>query len=130
MSPTKSASSRSFGLLLAIVFFGVAALKYWNGTAFYAWALTGVLFLAVALIIPRQLRPLKRLWLAVGNVLGRILSPVALTLVYILSFVPVGLLLKIFGKDSLNLRHDPHSKSYWIRREPPGPAPDSLKHQF
>lgn len=130
-SSTKAASSRSFGFLLAAVFLAIGLWKYWNGTDTYLiWGMIGVVFLAVALSVPRLLRPIKGLWLMIGHFLGRILSPVALTLVYIISIVPVGLLLRIFRKDTLRLARDANCRTYWVSRQPPGPPPDSLKHQF
>jgi saxitoxin biosynthesis operon SxtJ-like protein len=79
--------------------------------------------------MPRVLAPLKRLWLKLGHVLHVVVSPVILTAVYLLVFIPVGAIIRLFGKDLLGLKHDRGRQSYWIERTG-GPAPESLKDQF
>ena len=130
-SHTKSSSSRSFGVFLGVAFLILAVWKFRNGELSYLlWALLGGAFLFLALLVPRLLRPVKILWLHLGNLLGIVFSPIFLTTVYVFSVVPIGLLLKAFRKDSLRLARDPKRDSYWIVREPPGPDPRSLKNQF
>lgn len=70
------------------------------------------------------------LWTRVGNVLHRLASPVVLGLVFFLLLTPIGLVMRALGKDPLRLKPEPAAKTYWIAREPPGPAPDSLRHLF
>jgi hypothetical protein len=130
-SPTKAASSKSFGVLLGVTLLVIAAWKYTHGAPSYSiFASSGALLLVMAVFMPRLLRPIKTVWLRLGNLLGRMFSPIALTLIYLVAIIPVGLLLKIFRKDTLRLAQDPGATSYWITREPPGPDPDSLKDQF
>lgn len=130
-SRSKAVSSRSFGVLLGLVFFIIAAWKFKGGALSYpVWASLGVLFLLVALLVPRLLRPIKGLWLRLGHLLGHVLAPIFLTSVYFISIIPVGLSLKVFRKDSLHRARDPKSKTYWISREPPGPPAASFKDQF
>ena len=126
----KTASSRSFGLLLAAVLLIIAALSYWaHGHAYVFWGSAGTLLLVLALAIPRVLAPLKRLWLKLGKLLHVIVSPVILTAVYFLVFIPIGAIIRLFGKDLLALKHDPAAASYWIARTS-GPTPESLKDQL
>ena len=80
------------------------------------------------LAVPKLLHPLNMLWTKLGLLLGRIVTPVVMFLVYAISVVPIGLLLRLFGKDLLRLK--PADSSYWIDRSPPGPPPESLKDQF
>jgi hypothetical protein len=95
------------------------------------WALgIGVVFLTLAFLWTAPLAPLNRLWSKLGLLLFHIVSPVVLGLLFYLTVTPVGFLLRLFGKDPLRLRRDSAAKSYWILREPPGPAPESMKHQF
>jgi hypothetical protein len=130
-SHTKSSSSRSFGALLGVAFLILAMWKFRSGALSYLlWASLSGAFLLLALLVPRLLRPVKNLWLHLGYLLGRVLSPIFLTIVYVFSVVPIGLLLKALRKDSLQLARDPKRDSYWIVREPPGPDPRSLKNQF
>ena len=65
-----------------------------------------------------------------GELLHRIVSPIALGIVFYLAVLPTGLLLRLFGKDPLRLKIDRGAASYWIKREPPGPTAESLNNQF
>ena len=126
----KAASSRSFGYILAAVCVIVAALSYWaHGHAWLYWGISAALLLAMALVMPRVLAPLKRLWLKLGMLLHLVVSPLILSAVYVLVFIPIGAIIRLFGKDLLSLKRDRVATSYWIERAG-GPAPESLKDQF
>jgi hypothetical protein len=126
----KAASSRSFGYLLAAVCAVIAALSYWShGQASLYWSMAAALLLVVALVMPRVLAPLKRLWLRLGKLLHLVASPLILGVVYVLVFIPTGAIIRLFGKDLLALKRDRVATSYWIGR-PGGPAPESLRDQF
>ncbi len=126
----KTASSRSFGFLLAAALLIVATLSYWaHGHAYVYWGMAGAVLLVLALVMPRVLAPLKRLWLKLGRFLHVVVSPLILTAVYVLVFIPVGAIIWLFGKDLLSLKHDPSATSYWITRAS-SPTPESLKDQF
>jgi hypothetical protein len=129
--PGKTASNRSFGLLIAVALAIIAGSYYWARNSDYVyWLIAAAFFLMVALLMPRLLYPLKRLWLRLGGMLNSIVSPVVLGLVYVLAFVVTGSIIRFFGKDLLKLKRDPTVSSYWIKRNPPGPLPESLKDQF
>ena len=72
----------------------------------------------------------NRLWLRFGLLLNRIISPVVLAFLFYVVVTPMGMLMRAFGKDSLRLRRADADASYWIKRDPPGPKPDSFHHQF
>jgi hypothetical protein len=55
---------------------------------------------------------------------------VVMTLLYCVTIAPVGVAMKLRGKDPLRLKYDPGAPSYWILRQPPGPAPESMRNQF
>ncbi len=80
--------------------------------------------------MPRLLSPLKRGWLKLGSVLHRLITPITLGLLYVFSILLVGSLARLFKKELLSLRFDDGARSYWIKRDPPGPSPVSLKNQF
>jgi hypothetical protein len=127
----KVASSRSFGLVFVFVLLFVAGANYWAGGHWYFfWAALAAALLAVSLLIPRVLTPLKRLWLKLGKALNFVVSPVVVMLIYVVAVVPVGILIQLFGKDLLLLRSDHSARSYWINRSGAGPSPESLKDQF
>jgi hypothetical protein len=124
-------SDRSFGLVFAAFFALVGLLPLLLGRSPRIWALGAAgVFLVAALVFPSVLAPLNRLWLKLGLLLHRIVSPIALGIMFFLVITPMGLVMRAMGKDFLRLRLDPAAESYWIPREPPGPAPESLKNQF
>ncbi len=95
------------------------------------WALgASLLFLAFAVFWTAPLKPVNRLWAALGRLLYRAISPLALGMLFYGAVTPIGLLMRALGKDPLRLRRDAHAASYWIPRDPPGPPPQSMKNQF
>jgi hypothetical protein len=127
----KGPSNRSFGFVFAAVFLVIGALPLLAGRSVLVWALaTGAAFALVALAIPVVLAPLNRLWLKLGLLLHKVVSPIVLAILFFVVITPMGLAMRLFGKDPLRLRLDKGSKSYWIERNPPGPAPETLKDQF
>lgn len=124
-------SNRSFGFVFAIAFVVIGVLPLRRGRPIRAWALAlGALFLLTALLKPGILQPLNRAWFQLGLLLGKIVNPIVLSLVFFLVFTPAALLLRLFGKDLLRLRPVPGSRSYWILRQPPGPDAASMSAQF
>jgi Saxitoxin biosynthesis operon protein SxtJ len=126
-------SDRSFGLVMAAGFALVGLLPLAHGSLagvrWWAVALAAV-FLALALYWTAPLAPLNRLWLKFGLLLHRIISPLILALLFYVTVLPIGLIMRALGKDPLRLKFEPAADSYWIPRDPPGPAPTSMKNQF
>lgn len=89
-----------------------------------------LVFLAVAGLYPGALRPLNRFWARFGRLLQSIVSPVVLGLLFFLVITPIGLLVRLRGRSWIKLTFDSETLTYWIIRNPPGPAPDTMKHQF
>ena len=124
-------SNRSFGLLIGGVLLLVAGLHYWKERPdFFVWLIVAVVFIAVSLLMPRILAPLRRLWLKLGHLMSIVVSPIILALMYVLAIVVTGVLIRLFGKDLLSLKLKPAEASYWIKRNPPGPESKSLADQF
>jgi hypothetical protein len=127
----KPASDRSFGLVIATVFLVIAFWPLVRGEPVRWWALAvAAVFAALALTWTAALAPLNKWWTKLGVLLYRVVSPIVLGLLFYVAVVPVGLLMRVLGKDPLRLRRDPDAASYWIDRTPPGPTPDSMKNQF
>ena len=124
-------SNRSFGLVFGVVFIVVALLPVVHGAPIRWWAL-GVAgaFFAAAVLAPRVLTPLNRVWFALGLVLHRVVNPVIMAMMFYGAILPMALLLRVLGKDLLRLKREPNAASYWIARDPPGPAPGSMTKQF
>jgi hypothetical protein len=124
-------SDRSFGVVMGIFFALVGLFPLLHGGAVRWWALgLAAVFLTLGWFWTAPLRPFNRLWFRFGLLLSRIISPVVLALLFYVTVTPVGLLMRAFGKDPMRLRRNTATESYWIAREPPGPAPESMKHQF
>lgn len=133
-APARS-SDRAFGFVMAAAFSLLGALPLLGGRPIRAWAFAAsVGFLALALAAPRLLAPLHFLWYRLALLLRRFVQPVAETVILGAVFfgvvTPIALLGRALGKDPLRLTRAPAAKTYWIVREPPGPAPDSLTRQF
>jgi hypothetical protein len=129
--PVKGSSARSFGLVFAAVFSVVGGLKLWAGRPGAGWWLSAsVVLLAGALVKPVLLKPLNRLWLKLGLAMYAVVSPVVMGILFYGCVVPIGVLMRLFGKAPLRLSLDRDVQSYWIHRDSPGPAPDTMRRQF
>ena len=131
MENVKSSSDRSFGFVFTVVFLLITVWPYYDGGAPNFWAAgTGSLFLMTALLRPVLLAPLNRLWTRFGLLLNKVTSPIILGLLFFGVMLPISLLMRLFGKRPLQLSYDQKTSSYWIVREPTGPAPETMKQQF
>ena len=124
-------SDRAFGLVFGGFFALVGVYPLIKGLPIRSWALgVAALFIVLALMRPRWLAPLNWFWNKLGAALNRIVSPVALFLVYCLAIVPTGLVLRALGKDPLRLRVEREANTYWVERVPPGRADQQMTRQF
>ena len=127
----KASSNRSFGWVFTAVFAVIGVWPLVSGGPLRWWALiTAAVFMVATLLAPALLALPNRVWLRFGLLLNRIVSPVALAIMFYVVVTPMGLLMRLFAKDNLHLRDRDVDASYWIRRDPPGPKPDSLTNQF
>jgi hypothetical protein len=127
----KTASDRSFGLVLAGFFELLGALGLWRHSERWPlWVGLAVIAVALALATPKLLAPANRVWTKFGLLLHAVVSPIMLGLIFYLCIAPIGFLMRLSGKDPLRLRYEPQADSYWIKRVPPGPPPESFKNQF
>jgi len=72
----------------------------------------------------------SRVWAKLALLLHKIVNPITTAVMYFLVFVPAGFMFRLMGKDPLRLKLEPDAESYWIPRNPPGPAPESMRNQF
>jgi hypothetical protein len=126
--PTEQSSEKSFGIVFSIVFFIVGLYPLVNSEGLRIWALiVSVVFLLLAFVTPKVLILPNKLWFKFGMLLGSIIAPIVMALVYFLTVLPTGLIMRLLGKDLLKQKLDKNTKSYWIERsEPIG----SMKNQF
>jgi Saxitoxin biosynthesis operon protein SxtJ len=127
----KISSERGFGLVFAGFFALLGALSIYNGgERWHYWFALAALFAVLAYAAPRALAPLNRLWAKFGLLLHLIISPLILGILFYADVTPVGFMMRVTGKDPMRRKFEPAAKSYWIVREPPGPAPETFKNQF
>jgi hypothetical protein len=128
----KLPSDRSFALTFVVVFALLAGWQAWRGheTVATSFAVLGAVMLGFALVRPSLLHPLNRAWMKLGALLHHIVSPLVMGAIYFLVFTPVACVMRLAGRDVLRRKLDSTAQSYWIRRDPPGPPPDSLPNQF
>lgn len=127
----RGSSDRSFGLVFAGVFLlvGLYPLRHGASVSLPWLAAAGAMAL-LALVAPRVLSPFNRLWLRLGLLLGRVVTPIVMAVLYYGVFTPIGLVSRSRARASLGLRYSPEAESYWIRRDPPGPEAESMSRQF
>lgn len=124
-------SERAFGIVFAVVFAVVAAWPLMSGEPPRWWALAvAVAFLAAGYLFPVILKPLNIVWFKIGMLMYKVVNPLTMAMLYVTTIIPIGLIMRLMGKDLLNLKLDETVSSYWVERDPPGPEPDSMKNQF
>lgn len=125
-----AASSRSFGVVFAVVLtgFGLMPLMY-SGTPHWLAVGIGAAFALIAALRPSLLHVPAALWAGLGLVIARLTNPIVLTALFVLVFIPASALFRLLGKDPLR-RHREQTDSWWVVRDPPGPAPASMAKQF
>jgi hypothetical protein len=125
------ASERNLGVTFAAVLALIAAVRFYRGEgAAVYWLGAAAVFLACAFFFTAPLRPLNAVWHRLGLILFAVVSPIVMGVVFYVTVAPIGLLMRRFGKDPLRLKFDPAARSYWIERDPPGPAGAQMKNQF
>lgn len=87
-------------------------------------------FALIAVLIPKLLGKPNQAWTRFGVLLGKVVSPIALGMLFYCVLAPMGALMRLTGKDPLRLKYDADAETYWIPREPPGPPPGSMTNQF
>lgn len=129
--PNVPGSNRSFGIVMTVAFALFALINYWHAGAAWPWlGALAALFLAAAWLYPAALAPLNRLWFKFGLLLHKAVSPVIMALLFYVTILPIGLIMRALGKDMMRLKREPEGASYWIVRQPPGPSPETMKDQF
>jgi hypothetical protein len=127
----RGSSDRSFGLVLAAFFSVLGLWPLVHKGAARPWSIAvAAVFAILALWRPGLLHPLNTLWTRLGLLLGRVVNPVVMAILFYFVIAPTGLILRWRGKDPLRLRYDSGATSYWIPRQPPGPAPETMANQF
>ena len=114
----KKSSNRSFGILFFLVFlgFGLWPLTKEMSPNIYL-IIISVIFLILGLLNSKLLSPLNNLWIMFGEILGKVIAPIVMAVVYFLILTPISLLVRLFGKDLIGIKFSNNIKSYWIKRK-------------
>ena len=127
MADVKIGSNRSFGIVFFVVFLLISFYPLLNNENVRIWSLiVSLIFLVLGLINSNILSPLNKLWFKFGILLGKIISPIIMAIIFFLVVTPIGLMMRIISKDLLNLKYSDY-KSYWIEKT--GPK-SKMKNQF
>lgn len=127
-STIEESSPKSFGIVFSVVFLIVALYPLTKSEQIRLWSIViSSFFLIFAFIAPNLLKIPNRLWHRFGIFLGSIIAPIVMALIYFITVLPTGIIMRLLGKDLLKQKLDTNIKSYWIiRAEPIG----SMKNQF
>ena len=112
----KNENNKSFGILFFIVFFLIAIWPIIDSGPIRIWSIVlSLAFLILGILNSKILSPLKSAWIKLGEVLGKIIAPIVMGFIYFLIITPIGLLMRLIGKDLLDIKYSKNN-SYWIKR--------------
>ena len=110
--------NRSFGLLFFIVFLALALWPLTKKDEINLYLISiALIFLVLGLLNSKILSPLNKAWIKLGEILGRIIAPIVMAIVYFLILTPISLLVRLFGKDLIGMKFSSDIKSYWVKRK-------------
>jgi len=127
-SKIKMSTNRNFGLTFFIIFLIFGLWPLTNEETVRIWSIViSLIFLFLGLTNSRLLTPLNIIWFKFGILLGAIFAPIAMGIVFFIVVTPIGLIMRLLGKDILKKKYNKNEKSYWINRDKPA---GSMKNQF
>ena len=114
----KKSSNKSFGILFFLVFLGLGLWPLTNDNSPNIYLIIiSIIFLILGLLNSKLLSPLNSFWIKFGELLGKIIAPVVMAIIYFLILTPISLMVRLFGKDLLGLKFSKQLKTYWIKRK-------------
>ena len=128
MNKIKIGSNRNFGLVFFFVFLVISLWPLMHDGSIRIWSIIiAIIFLILGLTNSNLLTPLNKLWFKFGIALGAVIAPIVMSIIFFLAITPIGLLMKILGKDLLNKKINKKKNTYWIKRDVPV---GTMKRQF
>jgi len=126
-SKIKISSNKSFGIVFFTVFLIIAIWPLLNGYGVRYWSLIiSIVFLILGILDSKILTPLNKTWFKIGILLGNVISPIIMSIIFFLVVTPTSFIMKILGKDLLNLKKNTKN-SYWITKQNKN---SRMKNQF
>ena len=127
MTKNKLQTNRNFGIVFFVFFLLISLWLFLNNKTLVYWPLTiSIVFLILGLLNAKILTPLNKAWIKFGEILGSIISPLVMGIIFFGIVTPTGLFLKLIGKDVLKLKQD-KKNTYWIEKDN---SNNSMKNQF
>ena len=127
MIQNKIPSNKSFGIVFFILFLIISLWPLLNSGNVRIWSLLlSIIFLILGILNSRILTPFNKIWMKFGVLLSNVVSPIIMVIVFFLVITPIGLLMRLFKKDLLNLKFN-KNYSYWIEKKEPL---SKMKDQF
>ena len=114
----KKSSNKSFGILFFVVFLGLGLWPLTNDNSPNIYLIIiSTIFLILGLLNSKLLSPLNSFWIKFGELLGKMIAPVVMVIIYFLILTPISLIVRLFGKDLLGVKFSKQLKTYWIKRK-------------
>ena len=131
----RSSSDRAFGLTVGGILAAIGGLRaLFSDAGIDLWSMgflaVGAVLVMLGLTRPASLALANRGWTKLGLLLARLVNPIVLALIYVITILPIGLIMRAMGKRPLTLAADPDLDTYWITREPSAVTEDGLRNQF
>lgn len=124
-------SDRNFGFTMALVFMLIGVFGLYKGASHaLLWLCVAVVFAGLTQWRPQMLTPANRAWLKIGLLMYRVVNPVIMAVLFFGTILPIGLAMRLFGKDFLKLGRDRSLVTYWLPRTDPRPPSESMRQQF
>tara|TARA_B100001939_G_C16777662_1_gene545499 strand:- start:61 stop:441 length:381 start_codon:yes stop_codon:yes gene_type:complete len=114
----KKSSNKSFGILFFIVFLGLGLWPITNDNSPNIYlVIISIIFLILGILDSKLLSPLNSFWIKLGELLGKVIAPIVMAIIYFFILTPISLVVRLFGKDLLGLKFTKQIKTYWIKRK-------------
>jgi len=113
----KRSTEKNFGIIFSALFFLIGLWPLLNAAEIRIWSIIiAVIFLVLAYLKPKLLKPLNHNWIKLGEIIGKVIAPIVMALVFFIIVTPISFLVRVLGKDLLKLKFSKNN-SYWIKRK-------------
>ncbi len=113
----KRSTEKNFGIIFSALFFLIGLWPLLNAAEIRIWSIIiAIIFLVLAFLKPKLLKPLNHNWIKLGEIIGKVIAPIVMALVFFIIVTPISFLVRVLGKDLLKLKFSKNN-SYWIKRK-------------